>query len=270
MEASQDPSLYLQAQYYLGTIADSLGNSDLAIDFYSNVQSGQKYIESTSRLAVLMAQQTGLDSSRDYLQTQRIAKPDQLIELVIIEANLLINNDRRKLAYQLLSDSLIKSPMDPQLLYARAMVAEQLDNYPQTERDLRKLIALDAENAMALNALGYSMLIHTDQQDQAYKIIKQAYFLDPGDPATIDSMGWALFIMGQPEAALKYLKKAMGIMPDPEIAAHLGEVQWVLGNREQAIKTWQEGLKQSPTHRLILETIERLGAPINTINSGQQ
>jgi tetratricopeptide (TPR) repeat protein len=270
VEASQDPSLYLEAQYYLGTIADTLGNSELAIDFYRQVQSGEKYLISTSRLASLIAQQTGIAGSRDYLQSQQIAKPDQLIELLIIEANLLIKNDQRKLAYQLLTESLIQFPDHPQLLYTRAIVAEQLDNYRQTELDLRKLIANDTENAIALNALGYSMLIHTDRHDEAYKLIKQAYFLNPGDAATIDSLGWALFLMGQPEAALKHLKKAMAIMPDPEIAAHLGEVQWVLGNREAAIKTWQNSLEQSPKYRLILETIDRLGVPIEKTNSGQQ
>jgi len=270
MEAAQEPHLYMESQYYLGVIADAVGNADLAIDFYAKVESGQNYLVAISRRATLLAQHQSLATARDYLQSVRTERPNYAIELLTLEANLLVDVDRGELAYQLLSDSLSQFPNHPELLYIRAMVAEQQDNYQQTELDLRKLIALDADNAIALNALGYSMLIHTDRYEEAYQLIKQAYFIDPSDPATTDSMGWALFKLGQPKAALKHLQKAMQMMPDPEIAAHLGEVEWVLGNRDVAIKIWRDGLQQSPRHQTILETIERLSVPIEPNTSDQE
>jgi len=269
-EAAQEPNLYAETQYYLGTIADAAGNMNLAIDFYGNVQSGQNYLPAASRRTTLLAQHKSLAAARDYFQSLRAERPDQTIELFILESNLLIKMNEGELAYQFLSDSLTQFPNNIELLYARSIAAEQQGNYQQTELDLRKLIALDTDNAAALNALGYSMLIHTDQYNEAYRLIKQAYSLNPSDPATIDSMGWVLFQMGQPEAALKHLQKAMEMMPDPEIAAHLGEVEWTLGNHDTAIKIWRGGLQQSPEHRVILETVKRLGVPIDQTTSGQE
>ena len=114
------------------------------------------------------------------------------------------------------------------------MVAEQQDNFPLAEQDLRALLAQNEDNAVALNALGYTMILHTDRREEAHALIKRAYLLNPGDPATIDSMGWVLFKLGQSEEALAFLEKAHGILPDPEIAAHLGEVQWAMGNSVSA------------------------------------
>jgi len=268
-EASSDPSLYAETQYYLGAIADKAGNIDLAIDFFGRVQSGQNYLTAVSRRAALLARHRSLASAQEYLYRLRAENPEHTIELFTLESTLLIEINRAELAYKLLSDSLTEFPNNTKLLYARSMVAEQQDNYPQTERDLRRLIALDADNAIALNALGYSMLVHTDQYEEAYKLIKRAYLLNPSDPATMDSMGWALFQMGQPEAALKHLQKAMEIMPDPEIAAHLGEVEWSMGNPDIAIQIWRQGLQQVPRHPIILETIKRLGVTADLDIPGQ-
>jgi tetratricopeptide (TPR) repeat protein len=109
------------------------------------------------------------------------------------------------------------------------------------------------------------MILHTDRLEEAHQLIKKAYLLNPGDPATIDSMGWVLFRMGEPEQALTYLKKAMSIMPDPEIAAHLGEVQWSLGDSDSAMQTWNQGLQQVEDHKTIVTTMRRLGAELETI-----
>ena len=268
-EASSDPSLYTETQYYLGAIADEAGNIDLAIDYFGKVQSGQNYLMAASRRAALLAQHRSLASAQEYFYRLRAENPEHAIELFTLESTLLIKMNRGELAYKLLSDSLTEFPNNTKLLYARSMVAEQQDNYPQTERDLRKLLALDADNAIALNALGYSMLVHTAQYEEAYKLIKRAYLLNPGDPATMDSMGWVLFQMGQLEAALKHLQKAMEIMPDPEIAAHLGEVEWSMGNPDIAIQIWRQGLQQTPEHPIILETIKRLGVTADLDTPGQ-
>ena len=142
------------------------------------------------------------------------------------------------------------------------MVAEQQDNFVLAEKDLRTLIAMDENNAMALNALGYSMILHTDRHQEAQRLIKRAYLLNPGDPAIIDSMGWVLLKLGQLTEALDYLQKAFDLLPDPEIAAHLGEVQWLLGDKQTALDIWQQGLQQAPEHHSITEAMQRLGAEL--------
>jgi tetratricopeptide (TPR) repeat protein len=194
------------------------------------------------------------------LQRLRSEQPEQAVTLFQIESNLLVSLQKPELAMSILTSGLNSFPNDSQLLYARSMVAERQDNFALAEQDLRTLIAQDENNASALNALGYSMVVHTDRQDEAYSLIKRAYLLNPGDPAIIDSMGWVLFKLGELAQALEYLQKALDLLPDPEIAAHLGEVQWVMGNPEAALKTWQLGLQQAPDHPIIIEAMDRLGA----------
>jgi len=262
-QASSSPSLRADAQYHLGSIADQSGQPAVAIKHYSQVRYGRNYLAAASRLAVLLAQHNNMDSARRYLQRLRSEQPQQAVALFQIESNLLISAQQPDQALSILSDGLDAFPNDSQLLYARSMVAEQQDNFALAEQDLRALLAQDQDNTVALNALGYTMILHTDRRDEAYKLIKRAYLLNPGDPATIDSMGWVLFQMDQPDKALGYLQKAYDILPDPEIASHLGEVHWTLGNQEQALEIWQQGLQQVPGHPSIVETMERLGTALH-------
>ena len=258
-QASRDPSIKADAQYHLATIAEHNGDVNAALQHYQQVAFGRNYLAAASRATILLAQSHGIDQARAYLQSLRRQQPNQASELIQLESNLLVSNNQSDQAINLLSSGLQANPTDAKLLYARSMVAELQNNFALAEQDLRALLAQDADNPTALNALGYTMIVHTDRSEEAYRLIKRAYLLNPGDPAIIDSMGWVLFVMGKAEEALPFLQKAMAILPDPEIAAHLGEVQWFLGNRQAALHTWQRGLAQSPNHPTIISTMQRLG-----------
>ncbi len=258
-QASRDPSIRADAQYHLATIAEHNGDVNAALQHYQQVAFGRNYLAAASRATILLAQSHGIDQARAYLQSLRRQQPNQASELIQLESNLLVSNNQSDQAINLLSSGLQANPTDAKLLYARSMVAELQNNFALAEQDLRALLAQDADNPTALNALGYTMIVHTDRSEEAYRLIKRAYLLNPGDPAIIDSMGWVLFVMGKAEEALPFLQKAMAILPDPEIAAHLGEVQWFLGNRQAALQTWQRGLAQSPNHPTITSTMQRLG-----------
>jgi len=258
-QASRDPSIRADAQYHLATIAEHNGDVNAALQHYQQVAFGRNYLAAASRATILLAQSHGIDQARAYLQSLRRQQPNQASELIQLESNLLVSNNQSDQAINLLSSGLQANPTDAKLLYARSMVAELQNNFALAEQDLRALLAQDADNPTALNALGYTMIVHTDRSEEAYRLIKRAYLLNPGDPAIIDSMGWVLFVMGKAEEALPFLQKAMAILPDPEIAAHLGEVQWFLGNRQAALQTWQRGLAQSPNHPAITSTMQRLG-----------
>jgi tetratricopeptide (TPR) repeat protein len=270
-QASRDPSMRADAQYHLATIAERNGDMTAALEHYQEVKYGRNYLAAASRATILLAKGYGMDQARAYLQTLRRQQPSQASDLIQLESNLLVSNNQSELAITLLSNGLQANPTDAKLLYARSMVAELQNNFALAEQDLRALLAQDADNPTALNALGYTMILHTDRSEEAYRLIKRAYLLNPGDPAIIDSMGWVLFVMGRAEEALPFLQKAMAILPDPEIAAHLGEVLWFLGDQQAALQTWQRGLAQSPNHPTIKRTMQRLGADaINpgTINPG--
>lgn len=263
-QASADPSVRADAQYHLATIAERNGNFADALIHYRRVKSGRNYLAAAARATALLAQGINIEAARNYLQRLRQQQPDMSPSLIQLESNLLLSNNQNEQAIELLSSGLEQHPNDAQLLYARSMVAEQQHNFALAEQDLRALLAQDEDNSTALNALGYTMIMHTDRSEEAHRLIKRAYLLNPGDPAIIDSMGWVLFILGEAEQALAHLEKAMALLPDPEIAAHLGEVQWFLGNKQAALQTWRHGLEQAPNHPAINSTMQRLGADAAT------
>ena len=264
-KASTDPYIKADAHYHLGSIADRAGDIVNALQHYQRVRSGRNYLAATSRTALLLAQQQGINTARIYLQRLRSEQPSQSSSLFQIESNLLVSTNQPDQAIDVLTNGLRAHPDDAQLLYARSMVAELQDNFQLAEQDLRAVLAQDADNSAALNALGYTMLLHTDRREEAHTLIKRAYLLNPGDPAIMDSLGWVLFMLGDAQQALPHLEKAMAIMADPEIAAHLGEVQWFLGDKQAALQTWRQGLRKAPNHKTIKETMERLGADVFSI-----
>jgi tetratricopeptide (TPR) repeat protein len=154
--------------------------------------------------------------------------------------------------------ALAETPDSDDLLYARAMLAEDLDRLDLLEQDLRLLIQRDPNNASALNALGYTLADRTDRHDEALELIRRAFEIRPEDPAVIDSMGWVHYRLGDRTAALNYLRDAYARSPDPEIAAHLGEVLWVSGEQQQARAILDAALQAHPDNEVLRGTVERL------------
>jgi Flp pilus assembly protein TadD len=139
------------------------------------------------------------------------------------------------------------------------MLNEQQDRLESAEEDLRAIIALDPDNSTALNALGYTLANRTSRYAEAAELISRALALDPEEPAIMDSMGWVSYRLGDNETALKYLRQAYAAFPDPEVAAHLGEVLWSSGDRDAARVVWNQALDGSPEHEIVLETMHRFG-----------
>ena len=138
------------------------------------------------------------------------------------------------------------------------MLAEERGDLAGMESDLRGIIAIEPDNATALNALGYTLANRTARFEEAYALISKALALEPGEPAILDSMGWVLYRMNRNEEALRYLTRAYAEFPDPEVAAHLGEVLWITGDTDNALLVWQGGLMKDPSNAVLVETLERL------------
>ena len=250
------------ALFHLGVITENKGEHSAALHYYARVTSGRHFLMAVSRSVSLILENYDLSSARLYLSRLRETIPDQAIPLFELEAQLLIKDNQGKEAINLLTAGLLRNPENKTLLYARAMIAERQGNFDEMENDLRTIISIDPENASALNALGYSLVLHTKRLQEAYDLIYRAYLLQPNSAAIVDSMGWVLFKRGELKQALYYIKKAMAMMPDPEIAAHLGEIYWQMGDRDLARQAWAQGLKKSPNHKNIITTMYRLKASV--------
>ena len=197
-----------------------------------------------------------MDEARNHLQSIRSRSGQQALVIVQAEGDLLIQAGRYEEAIAVYTEAL-DDGYNPDLLYARAMAAEKIGRLDLLEKDLRSILEREPDHAQALNALGYTLTDATDRHAEAYDLIKKALELRPNDFYILDSMGWVLYRLGRLDEAIEYLRKALSIRQDPEIAAHLGEVLWVRGEREQAKEVWETALQQTPEDTRLLDVIER-------------
>ena len=149
-------------------------------------------------------------------------------------------------AFYFLEQALAASRDQPELLYETSLLAEKLGRMDLLESRLRRLIALRPDQPQAFNALGYSYADRNMKLPEARQLIEQALKLSPGDVFILDSMGWVLYRQGDLAGALEHLDRAYSQRADPEIAAHLGEVLWHVGRKDDARRILQEARQKHP------------------------
>jgi tetratricopeptide (TPR) repeat protein len=244
-------------RYYLGQVTEEQKRFPEALQWYGEVTRSDQFMPAQIRTAQVMSKQGNLDGARKYLQNVSAANSDQRAQLIIAEAQLLRDANQPKEAFDVVERGLDTLPNNPELLYDHAMLAEKLDRMDILESSLRKVIKLKPDYAHAYNALGYSLADRNLRLDEARGLIDQALKLAPDDAYIIDSLGWVLYRQGKTEDALKELQRAYAGRPDAEIAAHLGEVLWVLGRRAEAQKVWDEALAKAPSNDVLIKTVQK-------------
>jgi tetratricopeptide (TPR) repeat protein len=242
---------------YLGQIAEERRQYDEALRRYAEVAPGEQFLAAQLRIAQILAKQGRLEAGLNHLQELRSKGAADPIQLLLAESQLLRDAGRTQDAYELLAQRLAHQPEQPELLYESALLAEKLGRHDTMEANLRKLIRIKPDHAHAYNALGYSFAERNLRLAEAEQLIAKALQLAPDDPFIIDSLGWVLFRKGDHVAALAQLQRAFSIRPDPEIAAHLGEVLWTLGRQEEARRIWREAAQAHPGNEALAEVIKR-------------
>ena len=246
------------AHLNLGRIAEERNDPQGALNQYALVGPGNDYLPAQLRQAdILISHGRSAEASKK-LAAARDAQPDYAIQLYLIEAETLSANNQTEAAWSVLQQALKLYPDELSLLYSRAMLAEKRNDLKQMEQDLRAIIQREPDNAMALNALGYTLSDRTNRYAEAKVLIQQAYELNPEDPAILDSLGWVNFRLGNLDEAERLLRQALERFPDQEVAAHLGEVLWAKGNPREAKKIWARFLKENPDSPLLRKTVLRL------------
>ena len=251
----KDPDV---ARYYLGQLNEERKRFEEALKWYSAVSEGEQYINARSRYAGILAKQGKLPEARRYLQEVPAQNSQQRVQLTQAEAQLLRDANQYQAAFEVLGDALEKMPNTPDLLYDHAMAAEKVNRLDVLEGNLKRLIKIRPDHAHAYNALGYTFADRNQRIEEAHGLIETALKLAPEDPFIMDSMGWVLYRMGRGQEGLGYLQKAFKLRPDAEIAAHLGEVLWALGERDQAKEIWDRALKAFPNNEALQGTLKRL------------
>ncbi|MFZ2852942.1 MAG: tetratricopeptide repeat protein, partial [Rhodocyclaceae bacterium] len=245
------------AHFYLGQIAEDSKRGSEALDRYSRVGAGEHYLPAQVRSANLLAAQGQLDAARQRLRSAQVKEPREGVQLTIAEAQLLREAKQLQAAFDLLDAALSQQPEQPELLYETALLAEKLGRMETLEGHLRKLIGLKPDSAQAYNALGYSYADRNLRLPEARELVEKALTLAPDDPFILDSMGWVLYRQGDFPGALARLERAYAQRPDPEIAAHLGEVLWVLERKDDARRIWREAQKMHPGNEDLAQVVKK-------------
>ncbi len=241
---------------YLGQLNEERKRWDEARQWYESVDGAQAF-SAKLRVAGVLARQGKLPEARTYLHALEVTNNQQRTQVVAAEATLLRDAKQHQQAFEVLGKALEKLPNHPDLLYDYAMAAEKIDRLDVLESSLKKLIQVKPDNAHAYNALGYTLADRTTRYDEAKQYLEQAIKLAPNDAFILDSLGWLQYRMKEHAQAISTLRRALSVRADPEIAAHLGEVLWESGDRQEAKKVWDGALKDNPEHDALLTTIQK-------------
>lgn len=244
-------------EYFLGQLFEAKEDEREALVHYRAVKAGEYQFPAQLRIVYLLNKQGNLNEARLQLKLAPAETPAQQAQVVMIEAQLLSGVRQFTEAYKVLEQGLVKLPDHPDLLYEAAMLADRLGKYDASEKLLRRLIQIKPDHAHAYNALGYSLLERNVRINEAVLLVEKALILSPEDNAIMDSVGWGYYRSGRLDESVAMLRRAYAGNPDPEIAAHLGEVLWVRGDKTEAGKIWQDSLKDHPDNEPLQAVMKR-------------
>lgn len=248
----------VQAYLSLAQIAEQRKDFAEADAWLKRIDSPEDQLNAQLRRAAMQARQGKLEEARKLIRSQPETSGADARLKITAEVQLLRDAKEYKTAYELLAQAVLGSPNDFDLIYDLAMMAEKLGHLDEMERLLRRVIAGKPDYLHAYNALGYSLAERNIRLPEARQLILKALEYAPGDPFITDSLGWIEFRSGNLTEALRVLQGAFKIRADAEIAAHLGEVLWVMGRRDQALNAWKEGAQVNADNETLVETLKRL------------
>lgn len=256
--AAPDPGRRL----LLGQIAEFIERHEEALEWYGSVPGGPQRWQARLRSSTVLHKLKRADEAfarlRE-LQADGDADEETRRDAYLLEAELRKDDSNPDGELDTYVRALAAFPDEKQLLYARALMWERRDDIPRAEADFRKILAIDAEDVNALNALGYTLADRTDRHQEALELIARAIAAQPDSAAIIDSYGWVLYRLGRKEEALTELRRAFTKQKDAEIAAHLAEVLWVLGQKDESRKYFEESRKIDPENRSLKRAIDKTG-----------
>lgn len=245
------------ANFYLGQLAEDAGQIDEAMRHYGAVGRGEQFVAARARGARLLVSQGRMLEARTWLKQGREMSADDAPRLLLAEAHLLREQGEGEEAYGVLLRGLETHVDADELLYEAGINAERLGRLADAERHFRRLITVKPDSAQGYNALGYSLVDRNERLDEAATLIDKALSLAPDDSYILDSKGWLLYRQGRLDEALGFLRRAYAVKPEPEVAAHIGEVLWAQGKRSEAENVWREADKASPGNADLAATIKR-------------
>lgn len=243
----------LQSQAY-----EQRGDARTAGQWLDKIEPSRVDMSTLARRASLMAHAGQLAQARKLVREAPARDQPDARTRLLAEAQVLRDQRHWAEAYELLLGGLRQEPEDTTLMYELAMVADRLNRYDDMEALLRRVITLKPDDHHAHNALGYSLADRNIRLEEALSLVKKAAALAPHDPFIVDSLGWVEYRLGHRDEAIKLLRRSHLARPHVEVAAHLGELLWVSGQRDEAMRIWREGRAREADNDVLQETLTRL------------
>ena len=247
-----------QAYLLLAQAAEQQRDFTAAEAWLGRIDNPQRALDVQLRRGSLLVRQGKVAEARALIQRVPEAPPVDARAKVLAESQLLRDARLWGEAYTLLGEAAARTPGDVDLLYEQSMMAEKLNRLDEMERLLRRVIEIKPDHHHAYNALGYSLADRGLRLAEAKALIQKALELSPGEPFITDSLGWVEYRLGNREEALRLLRAAYKARPDVEIGAHLGEVLWASGQRDEARRVWREARGRDASNEVLRETLARL------------
>ncbi len=257
-DASGSDQGVTQAYLLLAQAAEQQRDWAGAERWLAKINQPQRAQDVQLRRASLLARQGKLPAARELIHALPQATPEEVRNKLLAEAHLLRDAKKWADANTVLAQANEKFPDDADLLYEQSMIAEKLNRMDDMERLLRRVIALKPDYHHAYNALGYSLADRNQRLPEARDLIRKALDLSPNEPFITDSLGWVEYRLGNRDEALRLLKQAYNARPDVEIGAHLGEVLWADGQKDEARRVLREARGRDAENDALREALARL------------
>jgi tetratricopeptide (TPR) repeat protein len=246
------------AFYYLALMADRNGDPERALRFFSQVQNGENVVPALLRAATLLHKHGAPSAADELLDRLLEDEPQRAPEILTARARMYVQSSEVPKAFAVLEKGEMDYPDSVELRYARASIYEEQGLVSEALRELTLVVKTRPNDPAALNALGFTLADHTKSLARARKLIERAHAAAPKNPAILDSLGWVYFRQGRPADALPFLRAAYGDDRDGDIAAHLGEVLWQMGQQDEAQRIWAEAGALDADNQLLKSTRHRL------------
>lgn len=238
-----------RAYYYLGQIEEQLDHPDKALKWFEKIRVGEFAFDAALKSAVLLARQQKLPEAIGLLHSLHVNSKPQAVRLILLESELLSQNGKTPDAITILTRSLKRFPDEIDILYARGMLLETVNELDKMEADMRRIIELEPNHIHAINSLGYTLADRTERTKEALELVLHAHNLQPDNPYVLDSVGWAYYRTGNYVKSIEFLRKALSSFPDTEVYLHLTEVLWESGQRQEAKDVLKRAQEELPNDK---------------------
>jgi tetratricopeptide (TPR) repeat protein len=262
---SKDDSLprgSLQAHMVLSGLAVQKGDYDRALYWLDQVKDAPDSLSLQIQRANILSKQGKLNDALELLDNEQPDTLEDTRRKAVAMAALLREHQQYQRAYDLLGLWKTRLRNDAELMLQQSFMAEKLQRFDLMESLLREHIRLYPKEHGAYNALGYNLADRNERLPEAKSLIEKALSIVPGDPYVTDSLAWVEFRMGQHERARELLEQTLQRKPDAEIAAHLAEVYWAMGERSKATDMLLRAHALGPDNETLIDTARRLGLPL--------